>query len=243
MSQPPVASSTPRSSLLRFLLPVLLVHALLLAGLPYWTAGTATPSRGVNVELAPIATGESPAIATPADTSPAPAAVAAPPVAPVAVEPATPKRRDSTPPALPPHTEIAQPVKTPAQASPSKRQASEVTTAAATDAPPVQSGTTDSTEEDWQPAYRSALRSALAREHHYPARARRFGLSGTARVAFVIARDGRFRDIHLAGSTGAALLDRTALETVRRLGRFRPLPPSYSGDGWAVSVPLVYRLD
>ena len=111
------------------------------------------------------------------------------------------------------------------------------------DARPAQSSESDGGSTDWRGGYQAALRDALARQHHYPPRARRFGLSGEVVVAFTIVRNGDFTDIHLARSSGAGLLDQAALDTVRRLGHFRPLPADYSEDSWAVSAPLVYRLD
>jgi protein TonB len=96
-------------------------------------------------------------------------------------------------------------------------------------------------DDAWQDDYRTALRVALARHHHYPPRARRFRLSGQVTVRFTIRRDGRFEHIELAQSSGEELLDRAALETVQRLGHFQPLPEDYSEDSWTLSVPLVYR--
>lgn len=233
--------SSPR--LLRFLLPVLLAHALLLAALPYWPAGRAPGRPGVDVELAAIAT-PAPAPGAASETQPAAAPrppTAPPPVTPAATKPAPPTRPVRTPATVQTPPPVAAPAEIAADPGPARtagatrhgqnRQAEVDATA------PAQPGT------DWRDDYRSALRDALAAQHRYPPRARRFGLSGEARVGFRIRRDGGFDDIHLVHSSDAELLDGAALATVRRLGRFRPLPRSYSEDSWAVEVPLVYRPD
>lgn len=236
---------------LLFLLPVLAVHALLLAGLPYWQPDPPTGVATVNIELAPLTAPASvtePAPGPPTDeqTSPSPPRAARPTPSPAPPTPAAADAEPSTPPAR---------QKTP---SPARPQPDNVTAAPATEPPPATKPATTqapaapspatapptaTSAPDWRIRYTQALRDALAAHHRYPSRAKRFGLTGTVRVAFTIQRDGRFADIHVARSAETPMLDQAALDTVRSLGRFQPLPPTYSGDGWAVSVPLVYRLD
>jgi len=233
-AQPP-----PRRRLLRFLIPVLLAHGLLLASLPYWPNSSPPGRPGVSVELAPIATDS--------DESTVETAASRPPEPPVAPEPAP----RTPPPVTPAAVAVLEPTRPAAPAAPSPRPAEAAAPAVAARPPsiatpgnttPVQARDSG-TAPDWRDSYQDALRAALARQHHYPPRARRFGLSGQVLVAFTIEHDGQFSAIHLARSSNADLLDRAALDTVRRLGRFRPLPADYSEDRWAVSVPLVYRLD
>jgi len=70
----------------------------------------------------------------------------------------------------------------------------------------------------------------------YPARARRLGIEGRSLLAVRIARDGRVAEARVAGSAGAAELDRAALEAVRRW-RFEPL----AADRW-VRIPIDFRI-
>jgi protein TonB len=241
----------PRHRLLRFLLPVLLLHALLLASLPYWPQHEPAGRQGVNVELTPATTVVSAPPAThttPAPTTARPPAQvrpqsgpAEPPSAPAAViarqvEPASAVVHQEISQAKPPRTAAAAPPAPPTPAVAKPDQAAAASRPSAT----AEAGTPSQT---WRADYRSALRNALARYHQYPTQARRFGLSGVVEVGFVIRRDGVFENIHVVHSSHAQLLDQAALDTVRRLGRFRPLPEDYSEDSWALSVPLVYRLD
>lgn len=238
------SNPSPRARLLRFLVPVLIAHGLLLAALPYWPSDEAPGRSSMDVRLAPSATAAPPVAA---DAGPGP-------VAPPQTPPQRPTRTASSrPPAPAPAKAPATAAVTPAAAPPvantpatPPRQASQPPPAVQAAAQGVSAAPdTPSAEDetDWRDSYRHDLHAALARHHRYPDRARRFGLSGEVQVGFAIARDGHFDDIHLVRSSDAALLDQAALATVRRLGRFRPLPRSYSEDSWEVEVPLVYRLD
>lgn len=252
MTDAPYTARTSRARLLRFLVPVLVLHGVLLATLPYWQGQPPAGQPGVAVRLAPIAapTAPQPAVATqpvaqaampqptPATNRPdaTPSTVEAPATPAVARKTAPPQRPTPRPATAPPReTQQAEPI----------RQAAAAPTVP--DAAPLQDVPGDAAAhtraDNWRSLYRSELRIALARYLRYPARARRFGLSGEVVVGFTIERDGRFAHIHLAHSSDAALLDQAALDTVRRLGHFRPLPVAYSEDSWEVEVPLVYRLD
>lgn len=239
---------------LLFLLLALGVHALLLASLPYWSSDPGARGPGVSVELAPIQPSATAEEAThPATTGSASqnAPPASPPPTPPSAQTVTPETPTPTrPKSSTASPRLARPAAPIAETSP---PASPSPTAESREPPATQNRTGSDTAQtssaapadaaDWQGDYSRALRAALAQRHQYPRRAARFGLTGTAQVTFTIQRDGRFTDIGITASTGSALLDQAALDTVRRLGRFRPLPDGYSAEGWTLSVPLVYRRD
>lgn len=236
---------TPRHRLFRFLVPVLIAHGLLLAALPFWS-DEPPPGRSMDVQLAPITARDASAARReplPAPTTSVPPAAEPPPAVPrAAPTPAEPAPRKPQEPAIAAARQPAPPAESepvPETPEPTPAQPAAAGPVAATASEPAPA----TPESDWRDSYRQDLRAALARHHSYPNRARRFGLSGEVLVGFAIARDGHFDDIHLARSSDAEVLDRAALATVRRLGRFRPLPSGYSEDSWAVEVPLVYRLD
>lgn len=82
----------------------------------------------------------------------------------------------------------------------------------------------------------------LSRHFTYPALARQRGWSGTVVLAFVVDADGRLNDIDIAQSSGFALLDRSAADDLRRLGRLDAAVPWLQGDAVAVTLPVEYRL-
>ncbi|WP_295399745.1 energy transducer TonB [uncultured Thiocystis sp.] len=90
--------------------------------------------------------------------------------------------------------------------------------------------------------YLTALRQAIARHQRYPMEARRRQQTGIATVAFVIRSDGRIDRIQLAAGSGQPALDRAALDTLRRLGRFKPIPTALGRQSWPLRVPIRFDL-
>lgn len=91
-------------------------------------------------------------------------------------------------------------------------------------------------------AYLQEVRRLLERHKDYPLLARQMHLEGVAVVHFTIAADGRLEGAGLKRSSGHELLDRAAQETVRRVGRFPPLPPALGRDRLALAIPISFRL-
>lgn len=73
----------------------------------------------------------------------------------------------------------------------------------------------------------------------YPQQARQMRHEGRARVAFMIQDDGHFTNIRLLHSSGHHSLDRAALNTVQRLGRYSEPPAGVSRQ---VSATIVFSL-
>jgi protein TonB len=78
----------------------------------------------------------------------------------------------------------------------------------------------------------------LVRKHLvYPAMAQKMGWDGKAVVAFVIMENGSVDNIRLVESSGIPLLDRSALETIRRASPF-PRPPVKA----EIVIPVLFKL-
>jgi protein TonB len=74
----------------------------------------------------------------------------------------------------------------------------------------------------------------------YPEDARSQGTSGTASVAFSVDRNGRVMGARLVGSSGSAILDQAAIETVRRAN---PVPAPPAGvPGGNFTIPLHFSV-
>ena len=66
------------------------------------------------------------------------------------------------------------------------------------------------------------------------------GASGTAVVAFSVGASGGIRSVRLARSSGSSILDRAAVETVRRAN---PVPPAPAGvPGGSFTVPIRFSV-
>lgn len=91
--------------------------------------------------------------------------------------------------------------------------------------------------------YLSELRGAIARNRRYPERARRRGETGTVVVYFVIERNGRIGGPRVDKGSGSSALDKAAVESVQRLGKFKPFPEGIGRDRWALRVPIQFSLE
>lgn len=65
---------------------------------------------------------------------------------------------------------------------------------------------------------------------HYPTEARRQQLYGELQLAVTLLPDGRIADIEVLRSSGHALLDQSAQDTLRRAAPFAPFPPDMAAD-------------
>jgi protein TonB len=91
-------------------------------------------------------------------------------------------------------------------------------------------------------AYKSKVRQRLERRKKYPAAARSRGLSGTATVSFVISRDGSVHSASLVKSSGHQVLDDEAVSLPVRSSPLPPLPNSYTGANFKLTVPLNFSV-
>lgn len=81
------------------------------------------------------------------------------------------------------------------------------------------------------------IRDLIRKHLVYPAMAQKMGWGGKVVVAFVIMENGSVGNIRLVESSGIPLLDRSALETIRRASPF-PRPPVKA----EIVIPVLFRL-
>lgn len=82
------------------------------------------------------------------------------------------------------------------------------------------------------------IRDKILRNVSYPDPARRRGWQGKIVLSFVIGANGSVKDFKIIKSTGYAMLDNSAIDTVKDTAPF-PRPP---GEAQLV-IPIVYRLE
>ena len=222
------------------------LHAALLAGLPdLWTYSARPATAPLNAWLEPGAR---------------PAAVAELPAA--AVPPA---ERDAPPPkrAAPGRKPPAAPAPAASfsHAEPAPSPAAEPATLAAASAPPVAGGSSDAPpalalgtptlaprpgddalEAGSLAQYRLALIGAAKRLKHYPAQAIDRGIEGRVDVRLVIGADGAPAAVVVKRSSGHEVLDRQAVDTMRRATAATPVPPALRNREIVVEIPLLYEL-
>lgn len=141
--------------------------------------------------------------------------------------------------ALPHRTRAAVPVHASTRTSPSSA-VTEPSGAA------TESGTTDGLESEPPSQRANHLRSALYAElkHYfvYPALARRHGWEGRVEVSLWLDRDGRLRDLRLVRSSGYAILDSNAVETLRRMGALPYAAAGFVEHPQELALLIVYQL-
>lgn len=82
------------------------------------------------------------------------------------------------------------------------------------------------------------IRDRIHRSLVYPQMARKMGWSGRVVVYFVVGTDGCVKDIKVSSSCGHEVLDRSAVETIKR-GEPYP-PPTVEAE---LLMPITYRLE
>ncbi|MHB8741575.1 MAG: energy transducer TonB family protein [Sulfuricaulis sp.] len=89
---------------------------------------------------------------------------------------------------------------------------------------------------------RARLNTDLARYFDYPYVARLRGWEGTVLLAFNIEANGRLEKIRIAHSSGYAVLDDSALSTLRKVERLAETVDWFQGREQTMQIPVVYRL-
>jgi protein TonB len=90
--------------------------------------------------------------------------------------------------------------------------------------------------------YLREIRRLLEKQKDYPWIARRRHLQGVVAVVFTIGSRGQIESARISRSSGHALLDRAAQNTIRRVGRFPPFPAALNRQKLTIEVPLAFRL-
>ncbi len=90
--------------------------------------------------------------------------------------------------------------------------------------------------------YQKSILLTIERNKKYPPAARRRGIQGAAKVRFDIAADGAVSGVALDKTSGYDILDREALATITRIGRFAPIPEPLDMPRMEISVAIVFRL-
>lgn len=100
--------------------------------------------------------------------------------------------------------------------------------------------------DDDQEAARTYLRSRLlanlANHFSYPALARRNGWEGTVLLGLRVEADGQLEKIRLERSSGYAVLDNSALNSLKRVGQVAEARAWLEGHSVDMQLPVIYRL-
>ena len=91
--------------------------------------------------------------------------------------------------------------------------------------------------------YMRALVPRISKSYYYPAMAKRLGQEGRVLVALRVDARGELVDVKVHRSSGHAILDKAAVDALRRLGRLPAPPRELLGSGTLkIIVPMHYNL-
>lgn len=205
------------------------LHAALVAGLPdFWIYSARPATAPLNARLAPA--GRAAAVPESVVAAvPVPDRTASPP------ERTAPSRRPVAPAPVP--MAPAQPER----AAPAPSPVAEPMLALGTPTLAPRPGA-DALEAGSLAQYRLALIGAAKRLKQYPARAIDGGLEGRVDVRLVIGAGGVPAAVVVKRSSGHEVLDREAIETMRRAAADTPIPPALRNREIVVEIPLLYEL-
>lgn len=100
----------------------------------------------------------------------------------------------------------------------------------------------DDDQEATRAYLRSRLLANLANYFHYPAQARRNGWEGTVLLGLRVEADGQLDKIRLERSSGYAVLDNSALNSLKQVGQVAEARAWLEGHSVDMQLPVIYRL-
>jgi len=90
--------------------------------------------------------------------------------------------------------------------------------------------------------YKFELRLFLESRKVYPEMAKRLHQTGTVIVQFKVNAQGDLRDINIEQPCSSEILNRAALDLIRRAAKFRPFPMGVTLSELTLSLPIQYIL-
>ena len=111
-----------------------------------------------------------------------------------------------------------------------------------TDSSPSPNADADRNAAAARQSIQDRLTSQLARYFHYPWIARLRGWQGEVQLAFRVAPDGELLHIHVARGSGYAVLDDSAVNSLKRLGNLVEARIWLEGHGLDMQIPVKYKL-
>lgn len=94
---------------------------------------------------------------------------------------------------------------------------------------------------NWKSMYIKEVIHSLDKNKQYPELAKEMGIQGTVRLLLTIDRNGNVEKIELAESSGFPILDKNAVETVKK-SKFPPFPKEVKNNRIQITIYISYKL-
>lgn len=105
----------------------------------------------------------------------------------------------------------------------------------------IEGSATGTALADLKSLYKAELRARIDQNKYYPAVARRLGHSGEPLVGFTLLPDGSIINIRILKSSSFARLDEAALEAVKAVKKFKPVPKEFGEAKIDFEVPVRFK--
>lgn len=102
-------------------------------------------------------------------------------------------------------------------------------------------GTAKNGLTDVRSLYRAELRAQIEKHKMYPALAKRLGQQGTVVVAFTLLEDGKIKDVKIDQASRYENLNASALEAVKKVQKFKPIPKEIGESSMEIKVPINFK--
>ena len=101
---------------------------------------------------------------------------------------------------------------------------------------------TDATGTNARMQIQAHLRANLARHFDYPWLARLRGWEGSVLLGFIVRAGGNLNDVHVVHSSGFAVLDRSAVDSLQKIERIPEAVTWLQGRDIEMQLPIIYHL-
>lgn len=88
--------------------------------------------------------------------------------------------------------------------------------------------------------YKAELRATIEKNKYYPTMSRRLGQTGTVIIAFTLLEDGNIVDLRIEKPSQYERLNVSALDAVKKVERFKPIPKEVGEIRMDIKVPVKF---
>ena len=88
--------------------------------------------------------------------------------------------------------------------------------------------------------YKAELRATIEKNKYYPTMSRRLGQTGTVVIAFTLLEDGNIVDVRIEKPSQYERLNVSALDAVKKVERFKPIPKEVGEIRMDIKVPVKF---
>jgi len=90
--------------------------------------------------------------------------------------------------------------------------------------------------------YQDMVKQRIEQARRYPLWAKKQGFEGVVGLKFAILSNGTAKNIRILNSSGYKTLDHAAVQAIKRVGRFPPIPDGMK-TGWIqMELAIVFKL-